>query len=168
MNFVDILAIILILILCIRGYLKGFVNEIFSLLIIVLGLTGAFILYRPLGTVFLDFIENTDIALVFAFFSIFILITIFLIILRNILVQFIERLNLTDADSILGIIIGLVKGVLLLGIVLVFLKHHPVFRIDELIGRSFFYPYLESLIVSLVSLLPENAALIMGRILGTV
>ena len=88
MNFIDIIIIILVLILCIRGYLKGFINELFSLLIIGVGLVGAFLFYRPLSEVFLEFMESSDVALVLSFFALFILISIFLIIIRNIVVQF--------------------------------------------------------------------------------
>jgi membrane protein required for colicin V production len=113
MNFIDIIIIILVLILCIRGYLKGFINELFSLLIIGVGLVGAFLFYRPLSEVFLEFMESSDVALVLSFFALFILISIFLIIIRNIVVQFVDRLNLTDIDALLGVIVGLLKALVL-------------------------------------------------------
>jgi len=166
MNFIDIIIIIFVLVLCIRGYLRGFVNELFSLLIIGVGLTFAFLFYRPLSGIFLEFLENTDLSLIFSFFSIFILVTLFFIIVRNIIVQFVERMNLTDIDAFLGVIVGLFKGLLICGFILIFLKYHPVLRIDEVIVRSFLYPYLERIILACVSLLPEGIVVSIYRIFG--
>ncbi len=168
MNFIDIIIIILVLILCIRGYLKGFINELFSLLIIGLGLVGAFLFYRPLGVVFLEFVENSDLAFVLAFFVLFILISVFLIIIRNVIVQFVVRLNLTDIDALLGVIVGLFKALILVGLVLVFLKNHPVFRIDESIQRSFLYPYLERMLLALISVFPDRISVFLYKVLGVV
>jgi membrane protein required for colicin V production len=168
MNFIDIIIIIIVLILCIRGYLKGFVNELFSLLIIGLGLLGAFLFYRSLSAVFLEFVDNADVALVFSFFALFILISIFLIIIRNVVVQFVDRLNLTDMDALLGVIVGLCKALLLCGVIFVFLRYHPVFRIDESIDRSFIYPYLERFIIAILSLFPGRVSLLLYRVLGIV
>ncbi len=168
MNFIDVIIIILVLILCIRGYLKGFINELFSLLIIGLGLLGAFLFYRPLSEVFLEFVESNDVALVFSFFALFVLISIFLIIIRNMVVQFVDRLNFTDMDALLGVVVGLLKALILCGVVFVFLKYHPVFRIDESIERSLIYPYLERILVVFISLFPDRVSVLLYRILGIV
>ena len=149
MNLIDIIIIIFVIVLCIRGYLKGFVNELFSLLIIGIGLTVAFLLYQPLSQAFGDFIENDDLALILSFFSIFVLVVIFLIIVRNILIQFVERMNLTDIDSFLGLIVGLFKGLIICGAILVFLRYHSVLRIDRAINRSLLYPFLERTVLLL-------------------
>lgn len=166
MNFIDVIIIILVIILCIRGYLKGFVNELFSLLILGLGLFGAFLFYQPLSVVFLEFVDNVDVALVFSFFALFILISIFLIIIRNVIVQFVDRLNLTDIDSLLGVVVGLLKALVLCGVVFVFLRYHPVFRIDESIERSFIYPYLERILIAFLSLFPGRISLLLYSFLG--
>jgi membrane protein required for colicin V production len=145
MNLIDIIIIIFAIVLCIRGYLRGFINEVFSLLIIICGLIGAFLFYRPLSETFMEFIGSRDLSMILAFFAIFIFITIVLIIIRNMLIRVIDRLNLADIDNILGVVVGLIKGLLICGVILVFLKNHPVFRIDEMIGRSSLFPYLITL-----------------------
>jgi membrane protein required for colicin V production len=167
-NFIDFIVIFFALILCIRGYLKGFVNELFSLLILVVGLTLAFILYRPLGEIFEQFLENSDLALISAFFSVFIMVTIFFIIVRNVIVQLVDRMNMTDIDSFLGLIVGLLKGLLVSGLLLIFLRNHPVMRLDEAIDRSFLYSYLERIIHAFISLLPERVVIPVYRVLGIV
>jgi membrane protein required for colicin V production len=167
-NFIDFIIIFFILILCIRGYLKGFVNELFSLCILGVGLALAFYLYRPLGETFLQFIENTELALISAFFFVFILVTILFIIIRNIIAQFVERMNLTDIDSFLGLLVGLLKGLLVAGLVLIFLRNHPVLRLDEAIDRSLLYVYLERILRAFFLLLPERVVIPVYRFLGIV
>jgi membrane protein required for colicin V production len=166
MNLIDIIIIIFAIVLCIRGYLRGFINEVFSLLIIICGLIGAFLFYRPLSETFMEFIGSRDLSMILAFFAIFIFITIVLIIIRNMLIRVIDRLNLTDIDNILGVVVGLIKGLLICGVILVFLKNHPVFRIDEMIGRSSLFPYLEKIFISLIALLPERIMVFINKVLG--
>jgi hypothetical protein len=66
------------------------------------------------------------------------------------------------------LIVGMVKGLIICGAVLVFLRYHPVLRIDRAIGRSFLYPFLERMVLALVSLLPDRVAFPLYRILGIV
>ncbi len=165
LNFIDLIIIILVVALCIRGYLKGFINELFSLGILILGLTGAFLFYRPLGAVF-ESRMNTDIALIISFFIILVAIAIILIIIRNTVTLMVDRINLTDIDYLLGVIVGFVKGMLLCGFIFIFLKNHPVFNVDVIISKSRLYPLIERLFLSIVSILPITVESFILRILG--
>jgi len=165
LNFIDLIIIILVVALCIRGYLKGFINELFSLGIVILGLIGAFLFYRPLSAV-LEGHMNTDLALIISFFIILVAIAIVLIIIRNTVTLMVDRINLTDIDYLLGVIIGFVKGMLLCGFIFIFLKNHPVFNIDVIISKSRLYPLIERLFLSIVSILPITVESFILRILG--
>ena len=69
MNIIDLIIIVAVLIFCIKGYLKGFINELFSLLIIILGLIVSFLFYKSLSSVVYTFIENKDLAFIISFLS---------------------------------------------------------------------------------------------------
>jgi len=166
MNLIDIIIIIIVVVFCIRGYLKGFLHGIFILLIIVLGLAGGFLFYRQLSVLLSGYIGSGDGARILSFFCIFIGITIILLIIRNMMTRFMDRLQLTDLDYILGVFLGLVKGVLLCGLILIFLKNHPVFKIDEIIGKSLFFPFLQRLFTALISLMPDSMSVFIRMILG--
>jgi membrane protein required for colicin V production len=166
MNFIDVIIIILVVIFCIKGFLRGFVKELFSLLIIVLGLVGAFLFYKTLNTVTSVVIENEDLSLILSFAAIFVGITIILVIIRNTLIRFVDTLNFADVDHVLGLILGLFKGVLLCGAVLMFFENHPVFHLDRAIGRSVLFPYIERMFMALISLLPERVLSTAYLILG--
>ena len=168
MNFIDVIIIIIVVIFCIKGFLRGFLKELFSVLIIVLGLVGAFLFYRVLDTVMSVLIENEDLSLILSFAAIFIGITILLVIVRNTLIRFTDTLNFSDADHVLGVVIGLFKGVLVCGAVGVFLYNHPVFNLDKAIDRSVLFPFLERMFMALLSLLPGRALATAYLILGIV
>ncbi len=155
MNFVDFIIILIVLVFCIRGYLKGFVSEVFSVLILALGLLGAFLGYQSFHPYIRHFIENKDLSLIISFFLIFISITLVLIIIRNTLIRFVDILNLSDMDYLLGILLGLVKGIILCGAVFLFLRNHPILKLDQAIERSMVFPYTERAFRALISLIPD-------------
>ena len=168
MNFIDVIIIVLVVIFCIKGFLRGFLKELFSVLIIVLGLVGAFLFYRALDTVMSVLIENEDLSLILSFAAIFIGITILLVIVRNTLIRFTDTLNFSDVDHVMGVVIGLFKGVLVCGAVFVFLYYHPVFKLDRAIDRSMLFPLIDRMFMALLSLLPGRALATAYLILGVV
>jgi membrane protein required for colicin V production len=166
MNFIDVIIIILVVIFCIKGFLRGFLKELFSALIIVLGLVGAFLFYRALNGIMSTLIENDDLSLILSFAAIFVGITILLVIIRNTLLRFVDTLNFSDIDHVLGVVIGLFKGILICGAVLIFLYNHPVLHLDRAIGRSALFPLLARIFTALLSLLPERILSTAYLILG--
>ncbi|MBN2324652.1 MAG: CvpA family protein [Spirochaetes bacterium] len=168
MNFIDVIIIVLVVVFCIKGFLRGFLRELFSVLIFVLGLVGAFLFYRALNTVMSVLIENEDLSLILSFAAIFVGITILLVLVRNTLIRFTDKLNFSDVDHVLGVVIGLFKGVLVCGAVFIFLYNHPVLKLDRAIDRSTLFPLLERMFMALFSLLPDGAAATAYLILGIV
>ena len=166
MNFIDVIIIIVVVIFCIKGFLRGFLKELFSVLIIVVGLIGAFLFYRALNGVMNTLIENGDLSLILSFAAIFVGITILLVIIRNTLLRFVDTLNFFDIDHVLGVVIGLFKGILICGAALIFLYNHPVLNLDRAIGRSTLFPLLARVFTALLSLLPERVLATAYFILG--
>jgi membrane protein required for colicin V production len=166
MNVFDIVIIGCVLFFCIKGYFHGFVNEIFSLIILAAGLLLSFLFCRPLASVFAAFVENKDLALILAFVGIFIAVTLVLLVIRNTLLNIIERVNMTDADSILGALIGLFKGALLCGLVSIFLKNHKVLHLEQPIRGSLIFPILERAVTALLLMLPDRVLDVARRVLG--
>jgi membrane protein required for colicin V production len=166
MNVIDIFLFIILLIASIKGYVKGFIHELFSFLIIILGLILSFLFYKPLGSMIGIVIENRDLSLIISFILIFTFTTILLVLIRNALSNIIESLDITDINRILGLIFGAVKGAIFCTFILIFLRHHQIFKLDKLIDRSFFYQFFERFFVALLSLLPHNLRSTVMRFLG--
>jgi membrane protein required for colicin V production len=165
MNFIDFIIVIVIIIFCIKGYLNGFIHQLFSLLIIILGFLGSFLMYRAVAVKLGEFFTNSNLARIISFFLIFIAITIVLVIVRNILIQFVDRMNLTGVDYGLGIVVGMIKGLLLCTLTLIFLFNHPFLKLNEAIGKSLIFPFLENMLEYLLTLLPEGATIFIKRML---
>ena len=165
MNIIDVIIIIFVLIFCVKGYIKGFINEIFTLIILVLGLTGSFLFYKPLSTSVFTFIENRSLSFIVSFISIFVVITVVLIIIRNAITKMVDSFQLTNFDYLLGLLVGLVKGTVLIGAILIFLENHPVMNLDITINRSFIFPFLESIFFTALSIFPENLEIFIYRVL---
>jgi uncharacterized membrane protein required for colicin V production len=142
------------------------VNELFSLAIIAAGVLLSVLFYRPVAGVLAEFVENKDLAFILAIVGIFIVVTIVLLVIRNTILNVIERVNMTDADSILGALLGFFKGVLLCGFVSIFLKNHRVLHLEKPIRGSLLFPVLERVVTALLLMLPERALEIMRRVLG--
>ena len=165
MNFIDIILLIILIFFALRGYRRGFVYEIFSIGIIVIGLLASFLFFKQVAIIFNQYFNNRDLSLILAFLAIFIGVSISLITMRNILSNLIESLNLTDIDSILGLLLAVVKTVLVVSIILLFLENHPVFDLDKPIKRSFVFPYIKRVFFAFMSLLPIKIRLIIYSIL---
>lgn len=156
MNAIDIVLLFVLLIFCTRGYLKGFINELFSIFIIILSLAGAFIFYSPVSNLIEEFIRNKDLSLIISFFAIFILVAVVLVSIRNTLVHVVDRLNLTDVDYLLGIIIGLLKGIILCGGILLFIKKLHILNLNSSINESVIFPYVERVCNVFISVVPDT------------
>lgn len=166
MNILDIVIIVVGMVFCIRGFLKGFVHELFTLGIMVLGLSGALLFFRPLGAALQETFRNRDLSLILSFFIIFVAIALFLVIMRNALIGLIDRINLSDIDHLLGILVGLLEGLLLCGVILLFLENHPVLNIERIIASSRLYPHIKSIFMLLVRVLPETVRTPFLRVIG--
>ncbi len=165
MNIIDVVIIVFVLIFCVKGYIKGFINEIFTLIIIVLGLTGSFLFYKPLSSSVFTFIENRSLSFIVSFLSIFVFITVVLIIIRNAITKMVDSFQLTNIDYLLGLLVGFIKGTVLIGAILIFLNNHPVMNLDIAINRSLIFPFLESIFFTGLAMFPENLELFIYRVL---
>ena len=166
MSVDDIVIIGCVLFFCVKGYFHGFVNELFSLVIIGAGVLLSVLFCRPVARALAQFMENKDLAFILAIVGIFIVSTLVLLVIRNTLLNAIERVEMTDADSILGAIVGFFKGVLICGLVSIFLKNHRVLHLDQPIRGSLLFPILERVVTALLMLLPDRALELARRVLG--
>jgi membrane protein required for colicin V production len=166
MNGIDIVIVVVAVLFCLKGYFHGFINEIFSLVIIAAGLFFAFLFYRPVADALVEVVANRDLSLILSFAGIFICAAIMLFFVRNGLLRVVENVNFTDADSALGAIVGLFKGFVLCGFVFMFLKNHAVLNLEKRIGGSLIYPYVERTTLALISLLPGSSETFVRKLLG--
>jgi membrane protein required for colicin V production len=145
---VDIVFVLLVLILAIRGAIKGFVSEIGSMAALILGFGGAIVFYKPLSSLIGRYIGQSMWNPLIAFLVLFLALYLVVKLLERLLQNIVERLNLNRLDSVLGFFLGLAEAVLLIGVVLFALNWQPFFDPRSLLSESIFARFLFPLLPS--------------------
>ena len=114
MSVLDLIVVLVLLLAVVRGLMRGMVDTLFSLaawiLAFVLGRWGAALL-APLLPVA---VETPSIRYFAAFAVIFLVVLIGVLLLGHLLAALVRTAGLGGADRVLGVALGLVKGVVIL------------------------------------------------------
>jgi membrane protein required for colicin V production len=149
MPLIDIVFFVLLGLLTLRCFLKGFTGELIALASLAFGITAAVVFFRP-GAAFIRTKALSDVAAVpeiLAFAGIFIVVFAAGKILDRIVKDIIERLHLDGLNRFLGLFLGFVEGVALVAVILAVLRLQPLFDSAPLLEKSFFAGLLFPLIV---------------------
>lgn len=137
---IDLIFLILIILMLIHGYAKGFVEELFSWATFVLAMLAAVFFYAP-GAVIIRKRVMEDVKYVpeiLAFIAVFFIVMIFLKMLERVLKDIIMGAHLGGINKVIGAVFGLVEGFALTAIILFILTIQPVFDASKIIGDSIF------------------------------
>lgn len=119
MNLVDILIWVILLIFAVKGFMKGLVREVCSLLGLVLGGWAAFVYYHPLAEVLRSHIRLPQNVSSFLSFSLILLASgILFFFLGHLLTTLFKIILLGGVNRIGGIFIGVLQGALVLCVIL--------------------------------------------------
>lgn len=123
MSILDILIGIPLIWAMYKGFTKGFIIEVATLLALILGIYGAI----HFSDFTADFIQNkfsydSNYMEIIAFIVTFLLIVIILNVIGKMLNSFIEAISLGLVNRILGVVFGLLKGILILSIFIYFVN----------------------------------------------
>jgi membrane protein required for colicin V production len=143
----DLIFVILIGLLVLRGFLKGFTGEFFSIASVTLGIIGSVLFFKN-GAAFirLRYLQMDILPEIIAFLAIFIVVFIAGKILEHIIKDIIKHLNLHAFDKVLGIFLGLAEGFALIVVALFILIKQPLFDPIILFKDSFFVRFFLPLI----------------------
>jgi membrane protein required for colicin V production len=119
MNLVDILIWVVLLIFAVKGFMKGLVREVCSLLGLVLGGWIAFACYHPLAEVLRSHIRLPySVASFLSFAVIFLASGLLFFFLGHLLTTLFKIILLGGVNRIGGVLIGVVQGALVLCVAL--------------------------------------------------
>ena len=116
----DLVFAILIFIMIIHGYAKGFVGEVFSWAALVLSLLAAVIFY-PRGSEFIRarVMENVRyVPEILAFIIIFLFVMFLVRMIERVFRDFVNKTKMGGVDKILGAFFGLMEGVVLSALII--------------------------------------------------
>lgn len=150
MNFsvLDFIFILLITLLIIRCYLKGFISEFMALAGFVLGLLAALFLYKN-GADFLRakfWPDLKSIPEIISFAALFLIVFFLIKLIKNLIIDVVDGAELTNADYIIGLFFGLLEGIAIVGLILFLLRVQPLFDSSSILEGSFFARILLPLI----------------------
>ncbi|OQY12022.1 MAG: hypothetical protein B6I31_03875 [Desulfobacteraceae bacterium 4572_19] len=155
MNIFDIVIIIILSFCLIRGFFRGFIKEVSSIIGILGGFYAAYT-YYPLGEAYLlEEVMQTSYANVISFTAIFIGVFIIITILGIIIRFFLDIVFLGWVDCVCGACFGLLKGVLFTSVLLVVLT---TFLSDEsrMIKESKLSMPVSQWSETLIQIVPDN------------
>jgi membrane protein required for colicin V production len=165
MNFaaVDIVFAVVILILTLRGLMRGFIEEVFSLGALVLGLAAALLFSAALAKpVEQTFGIPAGWGQVVAFLAVFLVVYIVLKIVEKALHGLAEKVNLENLDKALGLFFGLFEGLIFVALAILVLRWQPFIKADAFLKDSLTARHLVPLVllaadaVKLDSVLPKK------------
>jgi membrane protein required for colicin V production len=141
---IDVVFFILLGLLTLRGFLKGFTGELFSLASLAVGLIAAVFFFKA-GAVFLRsryFPGLTVIPEILSFGGIFLIAFIAGKLLERIVKDIINGLHLEKADKALGLVLGLAEALALISAVVLILVIQPLFDALPLLEKSLFAGFI--------------------------
>jgi len=140
MQAIDVVFVCFIALMVIHGFVKGFIEELFSWAALVLSIWVAVLLF-PAGGAFIraNFMQNVRIVPeVLAFIAIFLIIMMVIKLLERILKDVVSGANLGFLNKILGAVFGVLEGFAFIALILFVLAVQPLFDPSKLIGESIF------------------------------
>ncbi|MBO4574724.1 MAG: CvpA family protein [Bacteroidales bacterium] len=124
MNYLDIIIAIILILFAIGGFRNGIIREAFSLVAFLGGIYGALKLSAWAGQGIGKVIDvSPEWMSVISFMVVFIGLAIIINWLGNLLARLIDSLNLGFIDKIGGIVFGIAKGFLLVGVLILLLDY---------------------------------------------
>ena len=146
MNYLDIIIAIILLLFGVKGFRKGLIIEVVTLLAFAVGIYGAMHFSDFTAEHLKEFMEiNPKYLNTTAFVLTFILLVILVNIIGRMVTKLIQAMNLGFFNKLGGALFGIAKGVLLCSIMVMVLNNFQLIGIvkSEVREQSKLYPYIE-------------------------
>ena len=146
MNYLDIIIAILLFLFGFKGYRKGLIIEVVTLLAFAVGIYGAMHFSDFTAEHLQDFMEiDPKYINTIAFVLTFILLVILVNLIGRWVTDLIKAMNLNFLNKLGGAVFGVAKGVLLCSVFVMVLNNFQLIGVvkPEVRERSKLYPYIE-------------------------
>ena len=153
MNWIDVILISVLVLTSILGVIKGFVKQVFGLIAGIIGLILALGFYSQVSWIYLRFISNEVVANFLGFLSIFLVVLCLGWVSSYCLSKFI-RGPLKLLNNILGGGLGLLKGILICGVIVFALLVFPISK--KALKESALSPVCLQMTRAMISLIPRE------------
>lgn len=155
---IDWIFISLTLLMVIHGFVKGFIEELFSWAALVLAIWVSVLLF-PAGGAYIRTMTMENVRVVpelLAFIAIFIIVVAVVKIVERIFRNVIQGANLGAVNKFFGALFGIAEGLALTALAIFVLRFQPLFDPSALIDESLFAQFLSPFIDFLLNQIPLN------------
>ncbi len=153
MNWIDVILISILALTSILGVIKGLVKQVFGLLAGIIGLILALGFYSQVSWIYLRFVSNEVVANFLGFLTIFLAVLCLGWVSSYCLSKFIKG-PLKLLNNILGGGLGLLKGILICGVVVFALLVFPISK--KALKESVLSPVCLQMTRAMISLIPQE------------
>lgn len=153
MNWIDVILISVLALTSILGVIKGLVKQVFGLLAGIVGLILALGFYSQVSWIYLRFVSNEVLANFLGFLTIFLAVLCLGWVSSYCLSKFIKG-PLKLLNNILGGGLGLLKGILICGVVVFALLVFPISK--KALKESVLSPVCLQMTRAMISFIPQE------------
>jgi membrane protein required for colicin V production len=141
---IDYVFIFLILLMLVHGYIKGFVEELFSWAAMILAIWAGVLLNAPAAVIVREkLMPNVRVVPeILAFIAIFLIVMIIVKLLERVLKDVIAGANLGAVNKVLGAVFGVIEGFAFTLLILFVISVQPLFNPSKILGDSVFAGFL--------------------------
>ena len=155
MNPADLVIVAIVLISVIVSLFRGFIKEVFSILIWIAALFAAFQVSEAFAGALEPFIELPSARFIVAFAAVFLLVLIVGGLIAFLIGKMIEKTGLSPTDRMFGALFGVVRGVVVITVAVLLVRATPLSQ-DPWWGESKLLPTFDRLADQGLELLPDS------------
>ncbi len=156
MNTFDIITIVIIAFCLIRGLFKGLIGELSGIIGVVAGFYGAYTYYPQITAYAEKWIQNPGVRNLTAFFVLFCLILIFVILISILIRKFLNLVFLGWVDRTFGLAFGAAKGLLIVSVIFIMITNF-IPKDSNIIVGSKLSPHIAKISKSMTLFVSKNA-----------
>lgn len=153
-NWIDYTIVGIILVSLLIGVVRGFVCEVISLITWVAAFILAFKFAAP-AAAHITFTDSATTKYIVAFAGIFILILVIGITINALVRHLWHRTGVPAMDRILGLLLGIARGILIIAFILLFVRSSPL-KDESTVKTSQLIPPFNPVVKWLQNILPEK------------
>lgn len=155
MNPADLVILAIILLSVIVSLFRGFIKEVFSILVWIAAIYAAFQVSGSFAGVLEPWIELPSARLIVAFAAVFVLVLVVGGLVAYLIGKLIEQTGLSATDRLFGGLFGALRGVVIVGVAVLLLRATPLSQ-DPWWGESKFLPTFDRMADYGMQWLPES------------
>jgi len=157
MNGADLVILGILLLSVVVSLVRGFIKEVFSILVWLVAIVAAFQVAGPLAEALEPVIELPSVRVILAFAAVFVLVLVVGGLISFLVGKTVEKTGLSPTDRLFGAVFGLARGLAIVVLAVMLLRVTP-FAEDPWWNESRLMPTFESMSEQARAWLPESIA----------